>query len=225
MPNQENYLIKDKLEVFNLIKSIQKSRQLISVSFKALPKYCLTLLLDIHKDADILVFDESNPKVTTKLIENKNEAEFSLKLEQLPVIFKSELIVNNNKPNLLYAHFPKEIYYPQNRRNYRYRTEFMDNIRTTIFLSAQKKLNCILINISLGGLCLRFPYSTTNKFHLNQLIDDIQIKFPGSKGFSVSAKIQFKHYDHSNANVALGLQINHKNASTEKAIQQFIYHS
>ena len=225
MPNQENYLIKDKLEVFNLIKSIQKSRQLISVSFKALPKYCLTLLLDIHKDADILVFDESNPKVTTKLIENKNEAEFSLKLEQLPVIFKSELIVNNNKPNLLYAHFPKEIYYPQNRRNYRYRTEFMDNIRTTIFLSAQKKLNCILINISLGGLCLRFPYSTTNKFHLNQLIDDIQIKFPDSKGFSVSAKIQFKHYDHSNANVALGLQINHKNASTEKAIQQFIYHS
>ena len=225
MPNQENHLIKDKLEVFNLIKSIQKSRQLISVSFKALPKYCLTLLLDIHKDAGILVFDETNPKITTKLIENKNEAEFSLKLEQLPVIFKSELIVNNNNPNLLYAHFPKEIYYPQNRRDYRYRTEFMDNIQTTIFLSTQKKLNCDLINISLGGLCLRLPYSETNKFHLNQLIDDIQIKFPDSKEFSVSAKVQFRRYDHSNANVALGLQINHKSASTEKAIQQFIYYS
>jgi len=225
MSNKENYLIKDELEVFNLLKSIQKSRQLISISFKSLPQYCLTLLLDIHKAAGILVFDESNPKITAKLIENKNEAEFSLKLEQLPVIFNSKLIANNDRPNVLYAHFPKEIYYPQNRRNYRYRTEFMDNIQTTIFLPAQKKLDCVLVNISIGGLCLRFPHSATNKFHLNHLIDDIHIKLPNSKGFSVSAKVQFKHYDYNNANIALGLQINHENASTEKAIQQFIYHS
>lgn len=225
MTNQENYLIKDELEVFNLLKSIQKSRQLISISFESLPEYCLTLLLDVHKGAGILVFDESNPKVTPKLIENKKEAEFSLKLEQLPVKFKSELIVNKNKPDALYAHFPKEIYYPQNRRNYRYRTEFMDNIQTTIFLSAQKKLSCVLVNISTSGLCLRFPYSATNKFHVNHLIDDIHIKFPDSKGFSVSAKVQFKRYEHSSANVALGLQINHENASTEKAIQKFIFHT
>jgi c-di-GMP-binding flagellar brake protein YcgR len=225
MNKQKNALLVDNTEIFNLLKNIQKSKQLISVSFESLPLYCLTILLDVHHDARVLIFDESNPKISDKLIKNKTEAEFSLKLERLPVVFKSKLISNTKKPDILYAHFPDEIYYPQNRRNYRFHTEFMDEINASIVFSANETLNCQLVNISISGLCLRFPNSAAPLLHVDNLIDDIYIKLPNSSGFSVSAKVQFKRYEHSNSNIAVGMQINHRNASTEKAIQQFIYYS
>lgn len=225
MSDNNNFQLTDKLEVFNLLKSVQKAKQTISVSFESLPQYCLTILLEVHHDAEVLIFDECNPQISTKLIENKNEAEFSLKLDNLPVEFTSELILMKAKPHSLYAHFPKEIYYPQNRNSYRYKTEFMNDIDAIIFLPAKKRLNCSLINISANGLCLRFAHGEAPSFQVNNLINDIYIKLPSIDGFSISAKIQYKKFEHKNANVSLGLMIHNQKSSTEKAIQQFIFHA
>ena len=225
MPDNKHFLLTDKLELFNLLKSVQKAKQTVSVSFKSLPKYCLTILLEVHHDAEVLIFDECNPQISTKLIENKNEAEFSLKLESLPVEFTSKLISMKEKPHSLYAHFPKEIYYPQSRNSYRYKTEFINDINAVIFLPTKKQLNCNLINISANGLCIRFAHSSAQSFQVNSLIDDIYIKLPSIDGFSISAKIQYKKFEHKNADVSLGLMIHNQKASTEKAIQQFIFHA
>lgn len=225
MNSIEKYTIKKELEIFNLLKNIQKSRQIISVSFDGLPNHCITLLLDIHHGANILVFDETNPALPPRLIENKGHAEFSLKLNNVPVKFKSKLLSNKNKPELLYAHFPKEIYYPQNRNNFRYKTEFMDGVDAVINLDSNKKLDCTLINISANGLCIRFAHKDSTLFQVSNLINDIRIKLPHGNGFSVVAKVQFKRYETSSANTILGLHIENQQSSTEKAIQQFIFSS
>lgn len=222
MLNHTNSRLKNKLEIFNLLKRIQKSRQLISVSFESLPHYCLTSLIDLHHEAKVLVFDEPNPQISSKLIQVKNEAGFSLKLEKLPVLFNAGLIQNNNK-NRLYAHFPNEVYYPQNRRYYRIRTEFLYEITTTIFLSSTQRLPCELINISLNGICLRFPYSFAQKFSINQVINDIYIELPNTNGFSISAKVKNIRIENSYASIAVGLQIHNQQPRIEKTIQQFIF--
>lgn len=223
MPDNKKLLVLDKLEVFNLLKCIQKSKQTISVSFESLPQYCLTILLDIHHKAEVLIFDECNPRISEKLIGNKNEVNFSLKLEKVPVEFTSKLIPMKSKPHSLYAHFPTEIYYPQNRNSYRCRTEFIKNIDAIIYLTGKKQLNCNLINISANGLCLRFSHSAAPHFQVNNLINDIYIKLPSIDGFSISAKIQYKKFEHKNANVSLGLMIHNQKSSNEKTIQQFIF--
>jgi len=130
MLNQNSSLVINTLEIYNLLKNIQKSKQLISLSFESLPQHCLTSLLEVQYDERILIFDEPNPPLSPKLLELKNEAEFSLKLGKLPVIFKTNLISNDQASNI-YAPFPKEIYYPQNRNYYRFRTEFIEDINTT----------------------------------------------------------------------------------------------
>lgn len=57
--------VKNTLEIYNLLKNIQKSKQLISLSFKSLPQLCLTSLLDVQQDKQILIFDEPNPALAS----------------------------------------------------------------------------------------------------------------------------------------------------------------
>ena len=223
MNTMTKHTIKNKLEIFNLLKNIQKSRQIISVSFDSLPHHCITLLLDIHHGAKILVFDETNPKISQKLIENKSHAEFSLKLDNLPIKFKSKLISNNYKPDHLYAHFPEEMYYPQNRNSFRYKTEFLNGANASIQLKPGKQLDCTLVNISVHGLCLRFAHKDAPLFLISNLIKDIHIKLPHTNDFTIAAKVQFKRYETSNANMTLGLHIHEQHPSIEKTIQQFIF--
>lgn len=220
-------LVKNNLDIFNLLKNIQKSKQLISLSFESLPQHCLTSLLEVQYDAKVLIFDEPNPELSSKLIEKKEEAYFSLKLDHLPIKFNSTIISNNSrsKNNDLYTLFPREIYYPQNRNYYRFSTEFINEISTTIFLSSTKRLPCQLINISLNGLCLRFPFSYASMFQPNQMINDIYIELPEHNGFSISAKVQNTRIENNYSNIAVGLQIQQHKSSIEKTIQQFIFRS
>ncbi len=217
--------VKNTLEIYNLLKNIQKSKQLISLSFKSLPQLCLTSLLDIQQDKQILIFDEPNPALTSTQIEKRNEVEFSLKLEKLPVIFKTRLVPNKTEKTTdeLQAYFPNEIYYPQNRCYYRFRTEFIDDVNTTLFLSSTIRLSSQLLNISLNGLCLRLPYSLASKFKLNQIIEDIYIQLPEQPGFSISAKIKNSRIGNNYTNIALGLEIHQPKPGIEKKIQQFIF--
>lgn len=225
MFNNNNALIKDKLEIYNLLKNIQKSRQLISLSFDSLPQHCLTSLLEVNHDARVLAFDEPNPSLSEKLAKSKHEVTLSLKLDSIPVLFKTGLIFNHckNLNSSLCSHFPEEIYYPQNRHYYRFNTENINKINSTVYLSATKKLPCQLINISLHGLCLRLPYSFAAMFQVKQYIDDIYIELPNQNGFSVSAKVQNTRIENNYNYIALGLQIDQQKMTIEKTIQQFIF--
>jgi len=220
-----NSRLTNNLEIFNLLKRIQKSRQLISVSFKSLPQHCLTALIDVQHEEKILVFDEPNPGMSAQLVNSKNKAEFSLKLDNLPVIFNAQFITSDTNTSHLYTSFPEEIYYPQNRHYYRFNTEFSDEITTTIFLSSKQRLPCKLVNISLDGICLLFPYAYARMFSLNQVIDDIYIQLPDESGFSISAKIQNSRIENNYKNIAIGLQIHKQLPRIEKTIQQFIFRS
>lgn len=224
MINNKNSFIEDKIEIFNLLKKIQNSKQLISISFKSLPQHCLTSLLEVQRDVELLIFDEPNPLLGKKLIESKSEATFSLKLENLPVEF-STLFSANKISNELYANFPQKIHYQQNRFYYRFRTEFIKEIDATIFVSSTIRLPGQLMNISLNGLSLRFPYSLASRFKVDQLLNDIYLKLPNQNSFSFSAKVQNTRIENNYAHITLGLAIQKQNTSMEKTIQQFIFHS
>ena len=224
MHNSNSVQVKDSIEIYNLLKNIQKSKQLISLSCKSLPQLCLTSLLEVQEDKNILTFDEPNPSISQEQLEKRNEVEFSLKLQNLPVVFKTRLTSDKNT-NELQTYFPKEIYYPQHRDYYRFRTEFINNIETTIFLSSTSRLSSKLLDISLNGLCLRLPYSFSKNFKINQIINDIYIQLPDQNGFSVSAKVKNSRTENNYAGISLGLEIQQQKHSIEKAIQQFIYRS
>ena len=227
MFNKKSEFVTDTLEIYNLLKNIQKSKQLISLSFDSLPQYSLTSLLEVQYDTKVLIFDEPNPLPNQKLLATKNEAEFSLKLEKLPVKFKAKFILNDatNSFKDLYTPFPEKIYYPQNRSFYRFRTEFIENIDATVFLSSKRRIPCQLINISLNGICLRIPYSLASMFNINKFINDIHIQLPEQSGFSISAKIKNMKIVNSYANMDIGLQIQDQTTTVEKVIQQFIFRS
>lgn len=227
MHYSESGKIKNSFEIAHLLKNIQKSKQLISLSFKSLPKLCLTSLLDVQQEKNILIFDEPNPALTLQKTDKRKEVEFLLKLNKLPIRFKTKLIECNTElhPSELITHFPKEIYYPQNRGYYRLRTEFIDDIYATIFLSSTVRLPSQLINISPKGLCLRLPYSLASKFQLNQIIEDIYIQLSKQRAFSISAKIKNTRIENNYKNIAIGLEIYQQKSAIEKTIQQFIFRS
>ena len=227
MFNDNSALIKDNLEVYSLLKNIQKSKQLISLSFESLPQYCLTSLIDVHHDTELLIFDEPNPRLNDKLTQTKNEITLSLKLDNVPVLFKSKLIPNSSRniDSIQSAHFPKIIHYAQNRKYYRFNTENINEITTTVFFSSIKRLHGQLVNISLNGLCLRLPYSFAAMFPVNQHVDDIYIELPNQSGFSISAKVKNSRIEKNYNYIALGLQIQKPKISIEKTIQQFIFRS
>lgn len=115
MHNSNSAQVVNGIEIYNLLKNIQKSKQPISLSFESLPQLCLTSLLDVQKDKKILTFDEPNPVLSNEQVEKRNEVEFSLKLQNLPVIFRTKFISNRTVKNTgeFQTYFPKEIYYPQ----------------------------------------------------------------------------------------------------------------
>lgn len=216
--------INNENEIYLLLKNIQQSKQLISLSFKSLPSLCLTSLLDVDKDHQILVFDEPNPILTTKKINNKTIAKLSLKLNKLPIEFETQLIKNQeNKVHELHTFFPEEIYYPQNRSYYRFRTEYINDITATLFISSKIKIASKIINVSINGLCLRLPYSFVNKFQPNQFIKDIFIQLPNQNGFSISAIVKSARMENNYTNIDLGLEIVEQKSRTEKIIQKFIF--
>lgn len=218
--------IKSTYEIIHLLKNIQKSKQLISLSFKSLPNLCLTSLLEIQEEKkQILIFDEPNPAINLKRNNLKEDVECSLKLNKLPVTFKTKIITNKrkNRTSEIYTQLPKEIYYPQNRSYYRFRTEFIEDIFTTIFISPTLRLPSQLINISLNGLCLRLPYSYASKFRLQQILEDVYIELPKQNGFSISAKVKDIRIENNYNNIALGLEIHQQKSRIERSIQQFIF--
>ena len=226
MSNKQSALITSPLEIYNLLKNIEKSKQLIGISFESLPKHCLTSLLEVRHDTKVLIFDEPHPQLSSTLMATKKEATFSLTLEKLPIKFKTNFILDNNKENNfndLYTPFPEEIHYPQKRRYYRFCTQLIDEIEATIFFSSKRKLPCKLINISLNGFCLHIPFSLASMFQINQQIDDIYIQLPEQNAFSISASIKNARIENSYTHVALGLEIQQQKPSIEKVIQQFIF--
>jgi len=219
MLNDYSVIVKNSLDIFNLLKKIQKSKQLIELSFESLPQYSLTSLLEVDHKQKTLVFDEPNPLPSTQLTNKKTNVKFELKLEQLPIIFETKIISTEGE---LYTNFPREIYYPQNRHYFRLSTESLD-VRATVFLSSTTRLPCELINISLNGICLRFPYSYASLFQANKVVNDIYIELPNQNGFSVSAKIQNSRIVKNYANIDIGLQVLQQKPKIEKVIQQFIF--
>lgn len=221
--NTNSSHVESALEIFNLLKKIQKSRQLIELSFESPPQQYLTSLLSVQRDEKTLIFDEPNPQLSSKLTESVKEVQFSLKLGQLPVKFKTILSLKQNDSNKLLTPFPKTIYYPQHRQCYRFRTEFINDIKATIFLSSAKRLSCKLLNISLKGICLSFPYSFAKIFQINQYIDDIYIQLPQQNGFSISAKVMNSREVNNYNNIAVGFEILEQKSNIEKIIQRFIF--
>ncbi len=218
--------IKNPIEIYNLLKNIQKSRQIIAVSFGSNYPQSLTSLLEVNHNKKTLLLDEPNPALNSKLMALANNAQFSLKYEQLPVSFTTSLsLLNTDTDSSLRAPFPTEIYYPQNRKFYRFSTDFVKDIDTTIFLSSEKRLTCKLMNISLNGLNLQLPYAFAKAFQSKQVINDIYIQLPKQTGFSVSAKIKNSRIVNNYNNISLGLEILEQNPAIEKSIQQFIYRS
>lgn len=212
-------------ELFNLLKSIQKSRQLISYSFNSLPDLGLTSLLEINNDN--LIFDEPNPPLIIKQSSINREIKFSLKLNNLPINFKTKLTSCNTNENLkkINTHIPKEIYYPQNRGYYRFRTDLIENASALIYTSSNNSLKSKLIDISLNGLCLQLPYSLAKKYKTNKVISDIFIQLPKQPGFSISAIIRNTRIENNYENIILGLEILPQTEKIDKTIQQFIFHT
>lgn len=225
MASKLNDYVTNRLQIYSLLQRIHKSNQLISLSFESLPHYCITALLDLHPDAKVLVFDEANPEISETLLNTKNTAEFSLKLEQLPVSFKSRTISMRevNGINRLYTHYPTEIYYPQNRHYFRFQTKLIHGIDTSISISSTHRLECELINISVQGVCLSFPIIQAPLILKKQIIDDIYIQLPFEDGFSLSAKVKNSRITNKNSNILMGLQFHHPKPDIEKIIQQFIF--
>ncbi len=219
-----NELLKSPLQIYNLLKNILKSRQMIDVSFDALPQYCLTSLLEVDNEKQILHFDEPNPLPEHKLLENKTEARFSLRLERLPVIFKSRIArpAKREATNELFVYFPEEIYYPQKRFFYRFDTSWINDIEATIYLANNKKLPAKLENISLNGMCLRLPYAFAALFQPGRRIEDLYIELPGQKGFSVATRVINTRVENNYHDIVLGVEIEEQKNSIEKTIQQFI---
>ncbi len=216
-------LLKEPFSIYTLLKNILKSRQLIDVSFPGLPQYCLTTLLAVDYDSKIIQFDQPNPQPDRKLLVSKQEARFSLKLDGLPVIFRSKIATSIMQDgDDLHVHFPQEVFYPQQRFYYRFNTSWMSDIEATIYLAANKKIPCRLDNISINGLCLRLPYAFAALFPKGKQVDDIYISLPGQQGFSVMAKVINTRIENSYQDIVLGLQIYQQKQRTEKTIQQFI---
>ena len=225
MTKQNSASIKDALEKLSLLNTIQKSNQLISLSFTSLPQHCLTSLLEVNHKQNLLLFDEPNITLNEKLLESKGEACFALKINNLPIIFKSKIKKphKNNKENHFITFFPEEIHYPQYREHYRFQIKPNKKVSAKIFLSQTKQLSVHIINISLNGLRIQLPYSLASMFQNNQLIDDIFIELPNEKGFSVSTKIKNTRIENNYSNITLGLQILQQRQNIEKTIQRFIF--
>lgn len=216
----------DPIEIYNLLKNIQKSRQQIGMTVDTSSTQSLTSLINVDMQAKILLFDEPNPGLEIERNNFTKKCKFSFKFDQLPVEFNTTISrKQQNTSNELLAPFPDEIYYPQQRQYYRFKTEHIDEINTTIFFSSEIRLACKLINLSINGLKLQLPYGFARAVQPEQRLKDIYIELPDEKGFSVSAKVKNARRVNNYNDIEIGLEMLHAEPVIEKRIQQFIYRS
>lgn len=225
MPVQKEF-VKNPLEIIALLKNIQRARQLVSVSLDGLPEHALSSLLDVQMDKRVLVFDETNPSLDSDYLLSKKWLDFNLRLNGLPVSFKTRVIPQINDNNFIYTEFPEEIYYPQYRQFYRYQTEFLEDLKATLYLSSTNRIECKLVDISLQGLSISLPVRFAPIFRENQFVNDIFIQLPTHESFSIAAIVKnIRKPQGTENNIVVGLEIHQQQKRIEKIIQQFIFRS
>ena len=187
-----DYVI-DPVQVFRVLKDLQKCHALLSVRVPGVHRAFLSSLLDVDGEENLIVLDELNPNRGHELLARRDHFVVDALLRKVTVSFRvtNFLIGEQDGIPFLKARIPEEIYYPQRRKSRRITVHSALRIPFQANLAAEPyRLDGNLANLSEGGLAAVVSLPLEAK--LPRELKNCYVSFPEGDviGFSLSIRYE-----------------------------------
>lgn len=162
LDNWHDYRVESRREIVALLRQIGEKRQLVRMLVNGEADVCVTSVLDVDPDEDLLVLDRSIDRAQNRRILEANKINCETALDRIRILFTIENLreIEYDGDRAVGCDIPVRMIRLQRREFYRMETPVTNPIRVTIPLpeelgggSAQFPLS----DISCGGIAIQDP--------------------------------------------------------------------
>lgn len=156
----DDYRITSEIEILDLLRKIEESRALITLSSPEGLNYS-TVIWNIDADRNLLSFSADKQKPSLRTLLESEEVSAVSYLDSIKVQFDVDglVLVHGTEHSTLNAQYPTELYRFQRRTSFRVKPS-VSALPTASFVHPQEpeaKLALRVLDVSLGGLALFLP--------------------------------------------------------------------
>jgi c-di-GMP-binding flagellar brake protein YcgR len=148
--------------IANLLQPLLQKRSILNVSLSGKNEKFSTALLQINSDNSFILLDELVPRHGNNVVTPSTDLFISAQISGIDLNFKSKIIeVGSNKGVALYkVAFPDTLNYHQRRKAFRAPVGPAHSYAITIKVPTGQHYEGELHDISVTGMCVRFPQKT-----------------------------------------------------------------
>jgi len=152
-------IITAKPRINTLLRPIVDKHNLVTITFPDVPDAFSSILLKADPDADELVIDALHPPNGNQILGNLGFLDLDTQLEGVHVQFRAifKKTDTDKGTTCLVFTYPESVKYRQRRQAFRAQVSPTYNISVDLQSEKGIKGNGQLLDISVGGMCVRFP--------------------------------------------------------------------
>ncbi len=159
MENWHDFEIESSREILALLRAIGKSKQLIRMLIKGEADVCVTSILDVDVERNLLILDASVDKAQNARALKATRLAFETTLDKIRILFSAESLSETTFEGMpaLAIDIPDTMIRLQRREFYRMPTPLGNPVRVSIPLPLELKggiSNFPLADISCGGIAI-----------------------------------------------------------------------
>lgn len=217
-------IITARPRIQSILRPIVDKHNLISITFPDNAGAYSSVLLNADPDADELTIDALHPAAGIEILARLGFLNLDTQLDGVQVQFRATFkkhVMDQGAPCHVLA-FPDSIKYRQRRQSFR--AQVMPTYDINVSLQAEKgaQFNGQLFDISVGGMCLRFPLNKNYKDKLPKDHVMASLYLPDDSQVNCRIKITHTFQNETTNSLHAGIQFINLDKAQHRAIERFV---
>lgn len=221
---QQYETITSSVRIAAILRPVMANHTIITAMLPGSSHFFNTAFLEIDPDKGTLVIDELTPNTGHDLLINKQRITLQTMHEGVEINFTTSLksASSENGIALYQLEFPQSIRYLQRRTSFRVPVSGADKIDVIIHTRNEQMYCGELSDISLGGMCVRFPKKLASAFENDLEENQCHIKLPNKQNIKCAFKICHSIVNDANNCVHIGGHFERLDKAQSRAIERFV---
>jgi len=183
--------------MISLLKRLQSSRALVSVTIDKDKTVHNTIIIDALASEQWFFLDEVNSASAHKNIRKGSTIHFNGRIKGVQVKFETQVLAVEDDNNIAMYRLalPEKMLYRQRRQHFRAAANHDQHLGISIPIPLKQHLTGSIVDISAGGFCSRLDLLETNTIQEQQSIFDATISLPGHNSITCDIEVRsVRHY-------------------------------
>jgi len=183
--------------MISLLKRLQSSRALVSVTIDKDKTEHNTIIIDVLANEQWFFLDELNSEIAHKNIRKGRTLHFNGRIKGVQVKFETQVLTveDNNNIAMYRLALPEKMLYRQRRQHFRAAANHDQHLGISIPIPLKQHLTGSIVDISAGGFCSQLDLLERNTIQEQQSIFDATISLPGHNSITCDIEVRsVRHY-------------------------------